>query len=81
MSHSWQCSRPSWSFEQTGLMEDVQACGRGAGTRCSLRCLPTFHDSVIFHILFLTIFSILEIVVHYQQVDSLNSGGTSRRLQ
>ena len=30
-----------WSSEQPGLMEDVPAHGRGAGTRWSLRSLPT----------------------------------------
>jgi len=30
-----------WSSEQPGLMEDVPAHGRGVGTRCSSRSLPT----------------------------------------
>jgi len=41
-----------WGFGQPGLVEDVPAHGRGVGTRCSIRILPTqiilsSNDSVI----------------------------------
>jgi len=38
----WKCARPGRMglFEQRGLVEGVPACGRGVGTRWSLRSFP-----------------------------------------
>jgi len=34
-------TKVGWGFEQSGLVEGVPVHGRGVGTRCFIRSLPT----------------------------------------